>query len=611
MLVELNIEPGIIKDIPPYAAKGRWIDGNKVRFRSGKVLSIGGWENAFPGENYLGKARSMLEWYDNSGNQLLGIGTHARLYVESGGAFHDITPIVASYGLGNNPLRTKAAGSRVIEVTDATRTVQVGDLVILGGSMPGPLDGIPVDEILTEHMVTGIVSPTVYEITVQTPAAAGNVQGGGALITASYALPIGLEHAYSGLGYGVGPYSGGTYGTPRVGVISRGLPRIWSLSPYGEDLVACAANEEPCYWDASLGIGARAVLLSNLPGASDTPLVATGVLVTSPDRHVVALGCNEIGSTEQDPVLVRWSDQENIVNWTPDSTTSAGGQRLSSGGRIMAWVQTKDETLIWTDRSLYSMTYSGYPYIFTFRLVGPNVSIIGQNAAVAANGMVFWMGSGSFFVYTGSVQVLPSPVSRYVRDRIDPANAVKAFGAHNPEFNEVWWFYQSTASDEIDSYVIYNYAEGTWSVGSMDRTAWIPESLWGVPLGAASGKVYRHETGAGADGQPIDSYIQSGDVDIASGDRMSFASRFLPDIEFIGDTMMPQAGVEIRRRDWPMHEVRAGSSDLVGTFFVGKTKQVSVRVRARALALRVGASTAGFRWKLGTFRLDVQPDGRK
>lgn len=608
-LVPLNIEPGVVRDLPPYASKGRWTDADKVRFKNGRPLQIGGWANAYPDQTYLGVCRSLFAWHDLVGSRLLGIGTHMRLHLESGARFTDITPIVHTVTLGNNPLRTRAAGSRIVEVTDTTRQPQVGDSVTLGGSMPGALDGIPTTDILREHSVTGIVSATVYEITVATAATTGNVTGGGASITAAYALGIGHESATYGLGYGIGRYGEGTYGTARATGLIVGLPRTWSMDAFGENLLACALNGPICYWTAASGPLSRAVLLSQVAGASNAPTVATGVMVSSPDRHAIAFGCNDVGSATQDPMLIRWSDQENVAHWTPGSASSAGGMRLSSGGRITAWLPYGNEILVWTDKAMYGMSYSGFPYVFSFRLIAPGVTAAAPNTVIHANGTAYFFGRGLFHMYTGAPQVLLTPVTGHVVDSMDMTQIGKMFAAHNPEHSEIWWFYQSTESADVDRYVIYNYAENVWSVGRLARTAWIGDTAGGVPLAASGGRVFAHETGFSADGAAMPAYIESGDIDIASGDRFLFASRILPDIDFIGPEASPRVTMEIRHRDWPTRAFRLGSSSQIGVFPEGRTMQASIRVRARSVSLRVASNASTFRWRLGTVRLDVQPDG--
>ena len=386
--------------------------------------------------------------------------------------------------------------------------------------------------------------------------------------------------------------------------------RLWSQDNWGEDLILNVRNDNIYYWDATLGLGSRASALSSLSGASDAPTIARQVAVSDSDRHVVCLGTNALGTTTQDLLLVRWSDQENPVDWTPTVTNTAGSQRLASGSEIITAVETRQEILIWTDASLYSMRFVGPPFTFSFNLLASNASIISPNAAVAVQDRVFWMDTENFFVYSGQIQAIPCTVLRYVFDDINLSQNLTFFAGSNRMFDEVFWFYCTADSDDIDRYVKFNYADNTWDIGSLSRTAWVDFSLHDKPRAAgvdsSSNYIYDHETGTTADGSAMSPFIESTVFSIGDGDQFAFISRIIPDID-ITSTSSESVNYVLKTRDYPGEDLATNSTNAVSS----TTQQSFVRSRSRSAVLRIESSASDIAWTLGDVRLDIRPDGRR
>ena len=395
-----------------------------------------------------------------------------------------------------------------------------------------------------------------------------------------------------------------------VAPFTSGETRLWSQDNWGEDLVLNVRDDNVFYWYASLGLSARATALSSQTGASDAPTTARQVLVSDTDRHVICLGANTIGTTAQDLLLVRWSDQENAVDWTPTVTNTAGSMRLSSGSEIITGTQTRQETLIWTDSSLYSMRFVGPPFTFSFALLANNVSVLSPNLVVSVGDRVFWMDTENFFVYAGQIQTIPCTILRYVFDDINLEEKLKFFGGSNRMFDEIFWFYCSSSSDDIDRYVKFNHAEGTWDIGSLSRTAWVDFGLFSKPraAGTVSGSnyIYDHESGTTNDGSAMTSYIESSVFDIGDGNQFSFIKKLIPDIDI---SSAANNGVDyiLKTRNYPGESLTTNSTSSV----TSTTKQADVRARSRSAVLRIQSSADDISWTLGDVRMDIQPDGRR
>jgi hypothetical protein len=652
MLKALKFRPGVDRENTTLTNEGTWFESDKVRFRSGSPEKIGGWERdsgtqsagLVPpnGQSYWGVARSLWNWSNLSGSNLLAIGTNLKYYVQNtvGGPLNDVTPLKETTPAGAVTF-TATDGSNVIVVDDPGSNTQVGDFVTFSGAVS--LGGNITAAILNaEHRVTGVNSSAQYEITVTATANASDVGDGGAAVVGAYQIATGSDIYTFGVGWGAGGWSGITgtmtptgWGSPAPDGLGLDIQlRTWSQSNYGEDLVINPRGGALYYWknNANPQIFDRAVLLSSTsPSPFDTdtdcPSVCNFVQVSDASRFLIAFGCNDYGQTAIDPMLIRWSDQENYAVWSPAITNQAGSYRLSIGSQIITAQQTRQEILVWTDSAVYSMQYQGPPFVWGFQPLASNTSIVGPNAAVTVHDVTYWMGVDKFYVYNGRVQTLPSTLRTYVFQDINLSQQYQITAGINEAYSEVWWFYCSANSTTIDRYVVYNFLDNVWYYGTMARTAWIDSSLREVPVATGyGGQILYHETG-NDDGsvnppQPIDCFVQSADFNIEDGDSFGYVWRIIPDISFDGSTApFPTANFSIRPRQFPGTNYGNTDSPAVQsdnnylnqrTYNVQQfTPQVNVRLRGRQMAFRVGSNTTGVAWQLGTPSADIKPSGRR
>ncbi len=650
-LQTLKFKPGVNRESTTLANEGGWFESDKVRFRSGYPEKIGGWAKDSgtasatlqpPAGSYWGVARSLYNWINLSGSNLLGIGTNLKYYIQNtiGGMFNDVTPIRLVSAAG---AATFAAtdGSNIITVSDAGSNVLVGDFVTFSGaaSLGGNIDA---DILNAEHQVASYISSGSYTIVVSATANASDSGNGGASVVATYQISGGSDVFTVGVGWGSGGWSGVTPGFSSTGWgvsapagLGIGIQlRTWSQAAYGEDLIINPRGDGLYYWanNASPTIFDRAVLLnSGSPPPFDTdvdcPEVCNFVLVSDSSRFVLSFGVNDYGSSDLDPLLVRWSDQENYAVWSPAVTNQAGSFRLSAGSEIICAQQTRQEVLVFTDSSVYSMQYQGPPFVWGFQPLGSNSSIAGPNAVITVHDVTYWMGVDKFYVYNGRVQTLPCDLRQFVFDDINLSQQFQIFAGINDAFSEVWWYYCSANSDTIDKYVVYNYLENNWYYGNLARTAWIDTPLRDVPVAAGyGGQILYHETG-NDDGSvnppaPIECFIQSSDFDIGEGHNFGFVWRIIPDLTFDGSTTpTPSVDFSVRPRQFPGSPYGATNNPAVTSnnnyntqrvYNVQQfTPQVNVRLRGRQMAFKVGSTGLGVAWQLGAPRIDIRPDGKK
>ena len=400
------------------------------------------------------------------------------------------------------------------------------------------------------------------------------------------------------------------WGDPATTTASTGQNiRLWSQDNWGEDLVFNVYDGTPYYWDKTLGLTARATSLADQAGASDCPTIARRIMVSGADRHIISFACNAQGETQQDLLQVRWSSQEAPFDWTPTVTNTSGAQRISSGSEIIAAQKTRQEILIWTDANLHAMRFVGPPLTFGFTLLASNVSIVGPNAVTTVGDRVFWMDRENFYAYTGRIEIIPCTVLRYVFDDINLSQSFKFFAASNRMFDEVFWFYVSSGATEIDRYAKYNYTEGTWDIGTMVRTAWVDYSIHDNPraAGTANGNeyIYIQETGTDADGDAMNSFIQSADFDLGDGNEFMFINRLIPDVDLTGTN----ASIDyvVKTRNFPGSSLSTNSTNAV----TPTTDQNFLRARSRQAVIRIQSTTTDVAWTLGDLRLDIRPDGRR
>lgn len=615
MLKKIVLKPGINREGTRYSSEGGWYDCDKVRFRQGLPEKLGGWM-PLSQYTYLGVCRSLWNWVTNGGLSLMGVGTNEKFYIESGGEYNDITPLRATATLAN-PFST-TSGFAVVEVADTAHGALAGDYVTFSGA--AAVGGLTLNG---NFAITTVIDANTYTITASSNAS-GTATGGGASVEAKYEISPGAETSLPIAGWGAGAWGAGAWGEGEPGTQSI---RIWTQANFGEDLLFCYAGSIPYIWDASSGLSTRGVSLATLGGASDVPTAVNLLMVSDASRFVIAFGCNELGSSSLDYMLIRWSDQESAVNWTPAITNASGFLRLSRGSKIVAAVQSRQEILVWTNAALYSMQYQGPPLQWGANLIGDNISIASKNAAVYANGVAYWMGVDKFYKYDGQATSLRCDILDYVFSDINALQRDQIFCGTNEGFSEVWWFYCSADSTTVDRYAVYNYAGDIWYYGTMARTAWIDAPLRDSPIAATyENNVVYHEAGVDNNmtGQPdaMESYITSSQFDLDDGNQLMFISRILPDITFRGSEaaspsltmyLMPAANSGSGYTD--PASVGGESSRNVARITTAPieefTGQVYVRVRGRQMAMKIECNEVGVAWQLGAPRLDMIANGRR
>jgi len=682
-LQPLNFKPGIYRDNTSLANEGGWFECDKVRFRSGYPEKIGGWTNdggvqesgltpteanaylpsKAPAGSFWGVCRSFWNWISNAGRTYLSLGTHRKLYIQDspGGALNDVTP------LRNTTTGTASFSSTFsnqLTVTEVSHGAVAEDFVTFSGATS--LGGNITDSVLNqEHVITSVVDIDTYVVTLPVYRTAADTGNGGAGITAAYQINNGNAVSSYAYGFGTGGFGGVTSGSysntgwgfsSTAGIVSTA--RIWSQANYGDYLLAAYRGGPMYMWVPSASITtfyrAQQLSSSNLNTQDGTaywttdancPSVCNIVFVSDSSRFVFAFGCNDYGSASLNPLLIRWSDQEDYSTWTPAVTNQAGSLTLSAGSEIVAVTSQRQEILVFTDTTLYSLQYLGPPYVWGVQQLGVNISIISQNAVVTTNNTTFWMGVDKFYMYDGRLQTLPCTVWQHVFNNIDPLHNPDTFSGSNEGFNEVWWFYTSrTASYSLaDSYVVYNYVENIWYYGTMSRTAWFDTSLRTKPIAAgttrtpgisaqyANGFLYNHEDtmddGSTNPASPIEAYIQSSDFDIGDGHNYGFVWRLIPDVNFNGTiiystaTAPPEVTITLLPRQnpgAPYGTVQGENVTSVNSYQSRReysvqqfTEIVYTRVRGREMSFKISSSTLGTAWQLGVPRMDIRPDGRR
>ena len=687
-LQKIVFRPGVNRENTNYANEQGWYECDKVRFRSGFPEKIGGWVR-LSNSQYLGVARSLWNWSTLSSENLLGVGTNLKYYIEKGGAYYDITPIIdtetytnklgtafstlngtitatqtsitvtsgtnfppqgvikidseqISYaaksgnillgltrGFNSTTAATHNTGANVgcatITFTDVSNIADNNDFIIISGATG--FGGISAGAINKEHQVFEIASGVCYFTT--TEFSTSQVLTGGGTFTVAFLEHAGLNVYTVGTGWGAGPWSRGTWGSGYSSGIGQQL-RLWTNDNFGEDLIIAPRGGAMYYWDATTGVVTRSIPLATAADNAGfdgdfVPNATNQIIASSVQRFVVAFGANGYDPTNSetpfDPLLVRWSDQENPFDWIPTALNQSGEQRLTNGSYIMCAKNTRQEILVWTDAAIFSMQYLGPPYVWGFTLLQDNISIISPNAAITVNNVTYWMGKDKFFMYSGRVETLPCSLRQFVFQNLNADQAWQCFSGSNEAFSEVWWFYPSTNSNIVDSYVVYNYLDRVWSYGTLTRTAWLDSGIREYPMGADyNGRIIYHEVGvddvSGPNAVPINAYIQSSDFDIGDGHNFGFVWRILPDVTFAGSSVTnpsctmvvkprtnsgtpygtPDANTVVRTQEYPVQ------------LFTG---QVYTRIRGRQMAFRIESANLGTAWQLGAPRIDIRNDGRR
>jgi hypothetical protein len=619
-LTSLKFRPGINREITSYSNEGGFFDCEKVRFYAGFPEKIGGWAK-HSDNTYQGSARALHNWVALDNSNFMGVGTHLKYYIEEGGQFNDVTPVRKT---STNSITFAATnGSSTITVTDSNHGAIQNDFVTISGAVT--LGGLVTASILNaEHQITRVVNGNTYEITVSVTANSSDSGNGGSGVDGVYQINVGLDTSVGGNGWGAGGYGGvnadlTTFGWGEAAASGTTAQiRLWSHDNFGEDLLLNPKDDAIYYWDKTNTVSNRAVLLSSLSGASDVPTIAKQILVSDIDRHVIAFGANTIGTTTQDPLLIRFGSQESLTDFTPTATNTAGDLRLSSGSTFVQAVETKQQILVFTDRSLFSMRFIGPPFTFGLQELSKNITIMSPKAAVAVDDAVFWMGKDTFYLYGGQTQQIPCTVREKVFLDFNLSQVDKVFAAVNSQWGEIWWFYPSASSTENDKYVIYNYLEKTWYYGNLSRTAWHDRGIRRFPIAAGSSYLFDHETGNDDDGSAMTASIESSQIDIGDGYQFSFIKQLIPDITFEGstsDTGNPTATFTLQARKGPgstYANSSSGSSERTSTTSVEQfTDLINVRLRGRSFNMKLESTAQGVAWKLGTPRVDIRPDGRR
>jgi len=612
-LSKVSLRPGINRETTSYSNEGGWFDCDKVRFRSGYPEKIGGWTKKTQNQ-FLGSARSLHAFVALDGTQYIGVGTHLKFYIEQGGDYTDITPIRETFTTTDtdNCFAT-TSGSTEVTVTISSHGATEGAFVTFSGATA--VGGVPADELNAEHQISNVTANT-FTITVDTSATSTVGSGGGTAIDAVFQINPGLDTSVEGNGWGAGAWSRLGWGSGTPLTIVTDILRLWSQDNFGEDLIINVRDGGIYYWDESAG--GRAVELQDLSGAdSTTPTIAKQVIVSDQDRHVILFGADprdDIGT--QDPLLIRFSDQEDPTTWDPTATNTAGDLRISNGSEIVSAIETRQQILVWTDVSLHAMQFLGPPFTFGIDQISENTTIASPKSPVAVDDMVFWMGADQFYFYNGQVKPLPCSVKQYVFNDFNQNQKEKVFGGLNSAFNEVWWFYPSADSDDIDRYVVFNYQEDVWYYGTLARTAWIDRGINNFPIAAAEGYLFFQENGLNGDGSAINAYIESSQIDIEDGDSFQFIRRVIPDFTFEGSTANnPVVDLTLKVRNFPggnylnsnENAVTRSSTVPVEQF----TDQVFTRLRGRSMAIRAESDTTDVAWRFGTPRIDIRRDGRR
>ena len=623
-LQKIQFRPGIVHDLTAYSTTGGWYDCNLVRFRLSYPQSIGGWQR-FSTSTYLGTCRTLLGWSTVAGQYYMGVGTDLKFYVENGGLYYDVTPIRRTVTLtawgATHPTGgpfTATNGLKVINVYDVGHAATVNDFVTFTGAtgLGGALTATVLNK---EYQITRIVDGDNYEITASVAANSSDT-GHGVSTVANYQINTGLNTSVSGAGWGAGTWGRGFWGSS-VALTPSNTLRLWSQDNWGEDLMFGVRNGDLYYWQSSGGLSSRAISISSVSSDTTCPNKATQLMVSERDRHLIAFGVNQGGSTSVDAMLIRWSNQEDYTVWYPTATNSAGDFRLGVGSRIVKAVKTKREILVFTDVAIYSMQFIGPPYTFGINQVSSNITSIGYNSFVAVEDNVLWMGQGKFYIYAGAGEELPCTIKDYVFKNINTSQLDKVYASVNSEYNEVTWFYPSASSNENDSYATYNYAEKVWMYGKMARTAWLDRGVLTYPVAAAPDSyLYYHEIGTddGSQNPPValNSYITSSPFDLGDGSHFSFINRLIPDVTFVNSTSSsPTVSMTLEMQNFPgsnYSQVKTGSVSQSATVPIEQfTEQSFLRLRGRQTTFKVSANQVGTRWILGTPRIEIQPDGRR
>ena len=627
-LVKLTAPAGVVTEVTDYQAAMRYTDADKVRFKFDQPEKIGGWakRDAFSSATFSGIPRNIFPHRDTNGVKLIYYGTSTHAYVEYGNVNYDVTPFRTDPTTLTNPFTTSGAGSSTITVTHTNHGVantSPSSRVIIT-SVGSAVDGVTV--AAGEYFAV-YVNANSYTLTAVTggsgspgisgTASSGSTAGGGTVVV-RYLTNNGPDDGLTGYGIGAGLWGASSWGTARSvsGIVLS--PRVWSMDAWGEDIVASVGGGEDTiyYFDVSAFIASQttrgttlAYYVTNTLGesADDIPTKVGQVLVSTPDRHLCVFGTTPEDSTTYDRTTIRFASQESLSTWNAQITNTAGSQKLGTGTNIESAAKGRGQIYVWTDVDLYGMQFVGPPFTFSFQQLGEASGTISRNSPAMIEGGTFWMGENNFYAFDGAVKTLKCPVLNHVFDSFSQTQREKVFAAKIVEFNEVWWFYPSASATEIDRYVIYNYIDQTWSIGTLERTAWSDSGIFTYPIAAdkANKKAFNHELGSNDDGSAMTAFIEIGFFNgDPNGDNMIFIDKIIPDTTFVqGNTIKFQ----LKSKRYPnASETTKGPFSLTSS-----STKLNMRARGRAFQARYSSDATNTAWRLGTWRANGQASGSR
>lgn len=623
---KLTFRPGVNRETTDYGNTGGWHDSNLARWVSGSPQSMGGWQR-FTTDQALGTFRSLFPWSTLNGARYYGTGTNLKYYIVRGNQLVDITPIQRTVTLANNPFAI-TNGSATATVTDVANGSVVGDFVTYSGAVSIGASNVTAAVLNREYQIVSLVDDNHYRITLPVTSNTTSAGGGGAAVSAAYQINVGLDTSALGNGWGTGPWGTDGWGEGSSNFVETDQLRLWTEDNFGEDLLFNPRNGGVYYKDMSGSVSTRAVNITSLAGASNPPIVARQVLVSDNDRHTLVFATNTIGTSVQDPLLIRWSDTESLIQWTPDTTNTAGSLSINAGSQFLKAIETTTEILVFTDITLHSLRFIGPPYTFGQVRIGTNVQLIGPNAVASTGAITFWMATGPLFqYYDGVVHDMPCSIRTYIASILNTTQSEKITAGINRQFHEVLWLLPVNGSTELNFYAICNYEDPSnpiWYYGSYNgvgRTTWLDAWFETTPLaGSPDGYIYAHELGATDQSVTpaviLDSYLKSSVFELGSGGDFMLVSRTVPDVDFTGSTATaPEVTLTFEKRDYPGSAFVTGPSNDIALSVVGPpaqyTPKVDRRFRARSVQFGIETASTGTLWQMGVPRLYMAPDGQR
>lgn len=622
---KLQFKPGVNRDQTNYTNEGGWYECDKIRFRSGMPQKIGGWLKA-TSTVLIGTCRQMFTWITSFGDNYMAVGTNKKLYIDAGANLYDITPLQhtsTTLGAAAGPF-TATTGSATITVsysTDGGYVPTAGNYVTYSGAtgLGGNITAAVLNAYYGYEIKTVNAGAQTYTITVTAVANSSDTLKGGATVTAKYDINTGPLISVTGYGWGAGVWGRGTWGSGSITPITV-YQQDWFFDNFDNDLVANIRNGTPYYWANDGTFTTRAVPLASITGASNVPTKVGQLLVSQGDKHLLAFGATAFGSSIFDPLLIRWSNQDEPANFTPEQTNSAGFIRVSRGDAIIRAIPTRQEILVYTNATLNSLQFLGTADVFGVQELSDNISIAGPRAVVTVSNNAFWMGTDKFYVYSGRVDTLPCTLRNHVFQNLNYNQLEQVISGTNEQWNEVWWAYPTATSDYNNAYVIYNHYDKIWYYGSIIRSAWNDSPLRQYPqsVGGLDGNqyIYNQEVGVDDDALPMASYITSSDFDIVDGEQFLLIKRIIPDVAFDGSNPAtnpnPSVLMTMKPRNFPGAAYSTSPArNVIETTIDTYTNQIFLRARARQMGFKISSADIGVQWQLGSPRLDGKQDGKR